>query len=436
MQRLQGATCGFARGALALVLCAALVLLSLGVLPQRAFGYFDRGAVEVTLGANALELEAGGTASVTVQISPESDEQTEGCGMPSCPQGCSEGCLDENGQCQCAGSDYTTYYATAAASSSDSSVAIARYDAGTLTVYARSAGEATITLTASLRQFTDGVASIAVTVTGEGDSSSASASSDVETPDEAEPEQEDKADVVEKDVMGSTMRYVRIGDSLDAASELADFAGTEGDITFWFGDTYYHPDYSLTATGTDYSAEDVGELDVELDVGTQASGALAKVLEGLDGYLLVEFAQEGALPTGMLVYALADGVLEDGAEVALYSYDEQTTSFVAEDAEVSITGGYAVFKAEEGKVYAVSTRDLTTEANDIVVLGESSGTTAGADGQSADGVAPMVYAAAAIVVLALLIVAGVCIALRKAGKKGEDDEGGEGTDEGCVDALS
>ena len=436
MHRRKGAMRGICHGALALALSAALALLPLGALPQQAQAYFDRGAVEVALGANALELEAGGTASVTVQVSPESDEQTEGCGMPTCPQGCSEECLDENGQCQCAGSDYETYHATAATSSSDSSVAIARYDAGTLTVYARSAGEATITLTASLRQFTDGVASIAVTVTGEGDSSSASASSDVETPEEAEPEQEDKADVVEKDVMGSTMRYVRIGDGLDAASELADFAGTEGDITFWSGDTYYHPDYSLTATGTDYGAEDVGELDLELEVGTQASGALSKVLEGLDGYLLVEFAQEGALPTGMLVYAQADGVLEDGAEVALYSYDEQTTSFVAEEAEVSITGGYAAFQAEEGKVYAVSTLDLTTEANDIVVLGESSGTAASTDGQGADGIAPMAYAAAAIVVLALLIVAGVCIALRKAGKKGKDDDGGEGTDESCDDALS
>ena len=111
--------------------------------------------MSVALGTTGVEVQAGATASVTVAITPASDDQTEGCGMPKCPQGCSDACADENGQCRCSGPDYKTYYSTAVASSSNASVAVATYSGGALTVYGKSEGEATITVRASLRQFTD-----------------------------------------------------------------------------------------------------------------------------------------------------------------------------------------------------------------------------------------------------------------------------------------
>ena len=71
------------------------------------------------------------------------------------------------------------------------------------------------------------------------------------------------------------------------------------------------------------------------------------------------------------MYALAEGALADGEAVALFSYDEAAKAFVKEDAQASVSGGYAVFTAQEGKTYVVSSRDLTTEAKTIVTGGSS-----------------------------------------------------------------
>lgn len=395
--------------AMCVLLAAALALCT----PLQALAYFNKGSVEVTLGATELSLEAGKTASVTVTLDPASDEQLDGCGMAGCPQYCADGCLDDNGQCSCSGDEYATYYADAVASSSDSSVAIAVYDAGALTVYARGAGEATITVSASLRQYTDGQAAIEVVVTGEADADTATAAGDAATPEEAEveAEQEDKADVVEKTVMMGTQRFVRITDTLDAAGELADFAGMEGDITFWYGDTYYQPDYSVGFAGDAYEADDVADFDPRLDVSTEASGTLATVLSGLDEYVIVEFSQTGALAASATVYAMSGGAISDGAEVALYSYDEDAKCFVAEDAEATVVNGYVTFEASEGKTYAVSTHDLTSEATAVVELGDNAGATV--EGDDASGLPPVVGAVAAIVAIAVVLVAAGLLAGRR-----------------------
>ena len=408
-------------------LCALFALaFALSMVPSPAWAYFNRGQVEVSLGASSLQLEAGDTSSVTATLSPASDEQTEGCGMPSCPQGCSDSCLDENGQCQCGGSDYSTYYADAVAISSDSSVAVAVYDAGTLTVYGLSEGEATITLSASLRQFTDGEASLEVSVSGAADQSADGSDAEVDVPAEADTEaaQEDKADVVDKTIMQRAIRYVRINEACEVEDNLYDFAGVDGDLTFWSGDTYYHPDYSLTLTGTDFATEDVFDFNPELEVSTQVTGTMSQILEGLDSYVLVDFEDEEAFPAPVTVYALAGDALADGDAVALYSFDEDTKSFVAEDAEATVEGGYVVFTVQEGKHYAVSTHDLASEATSVVEVGNSSTNAGGA--QTGDGAAattpPIVYAAVAIVVLAVAILVVLGLALRRGGKK-QTEEG-------------
>ena len=55
-------------------------------------------------------MTAGSSTTVSVSLSPASDQQTEGCGMAECPQICGEKeCLDANGQCTCNGTEYKTY---------------------------------------------------------------------------------------------------------------------------------------------------------------------------------------------------------------------------------------------------------------------------------------------------------------------------------------
>lgn len=356
------------RAALCLVTALALAI---SMLPTQAYAYYNRGSVSVALGTTAVEVKAGETASVTVSVTPASDDQTQGCGMPKCPQGCSSSCADENGQCKCAGSEYKTYYPTAIASSSDASVAVATYRGGALTVYGKAEGEATITVRASLRQFTDAETTLKVKVSGTIDGQAGGSVPFVDIPETAVSSQEDKLDLVEKTIMGRPVHNIRINEACDVEGSLLKLAGVDGDVTFWQGDTYYHPSYSLTFLGTSYTADDIKPFDVALEISTQAQGKLTQPLDGVSDFVVVDFSQKGDLPAPASVYVLADTVFSDEDTVELFSYDEDMKAFVKEEEPAAIIGGYAAFTTQVGKTYVVSSRDLTTEAKAIVTGGSS-----------------------------------------------------------------
>lgn len=148
-----------------------------------SFAYFERGNVTVKAGKQSVSLEPGASENISVSFTPSSSSQLPGCGMAECPQSCGEKeCLDENGECTCNGRTYKTYYAYASATSSNTSVATAKYDNGVVTIKGVGAGTATVTLTASLRQYTSTSTTIQVTVekkssSGNGGSSSGGGSS-------------------------------------------------------------------------------------------------------------------------------------------------------------------------------------------------------------------------------------------------------------------
>jgi hypothetical protein len=132
-----------------------------------ADAYFDRGQTSISLGQSSVSLNVDESRAISVSVSPSSDLQTPSCGMAECPQICGEEeCLDGNGQCVCAGTEYSTYVTQVSAVSSNSSVAGATYAGGSLTVRGVSAGTVTITLTATLRQFRDSETTLTVTVNG------------------------------------------------------------------------------------------------------------------------------------------------------------------------------------------------------------------------------------------------------------------------------
>lgn len=398
------------------VCCLALVfILVFSLMPMQAFAYYNRGSVTVDLGTTAVEVKAGATASVTVSISPSSDEQTEGCGMPLCPQGCSPSCADENGQCTCAGKEYKTYYPTAVARSSNASVAVATYKAGTLTVYGKKEGEATITVRASLRQFTDAEETLQVKVSGEAAGYQKGSDAFADIPDAADAVEDDRLDLIEKTVMGRPIHNVRINERCDVEARLSAMAGIDGDVIFWEGDTYYQPNYSLTFKGTNYGKDNVRPLDVTLNVTSKAEGAMNQPLSGLDKFLVIDFAQKGKLFAPVEVYAYTQGALADDDEVALYSYDEGSKSFTREDVDVDVRGGYAWYTVDEGKTYVVSTHDLTTEAN-AVVSGAQGGDVAM---QSTAPLAGVLLAVVAVVVIAAIV---IVVVLRKNKKNGREEE--------------
>ena len=160
-------------------LLLALVMAITGVMTcADSFAYFQRGSVNVYAGRGSVSVTQGSSASVSISFSPSSSRQLPGCGMAECPQICGEkDCLDANGECKCAGTVYQTYYPTASVSSSNTSVATASYRGGALYINGISPGSATITVRASLRQFSSTSTSINVTVSGRSETATSGTSS-------------------------------------------------------------------------------------------------------------------------------------------------------------------------------------------------------------------------------------------------------------------
>ena len=152
-----------------------------------AWAYFDRGPVKVTAAQNSVSVAVGKSTTVSISTSPSSDDQLPGCGMAECPQICGEkNCLDENGECTCNGTEYKTYYTDVTTASSNSSVAKASYNNGVLTITGVSAGEADVTVTAALRQYTSTTQTIHVTVSGGNTASTDKKETTVKTPNKGE----------------------------------------------------------------------------------------------------------------------------------------------------------------------------------------------------------------------------------------------------------
>ena len=412
------------RGLWAAALCIVLTL-SLAV-PTTAWAYYDRGAVSVQTGVASVSVEAGETVMVSVTTDPASDEQTVGCGMAMCPQNCSDSCTNANGQCTCVGDETSTYYPTLKVSSSNASVATAVVESGTLTIYGRSAGTATITLTASLRQFTNGETTIEVTVTGEADASVPDDFGEADIPESATTDSAEE-DVVKQTVMGRPIWSVRLTDTVDPMEYLEEMAGVDGEVSFYEGDTMFHPDYSVTFAGSDYSADDLDYVDPSIEISFEASDELTQPLANVGDFAVLDFAQQGEFPCEVTVYVYLGDVYEDGTSVALFSYDSSSKEFVSEDISVSVENGYAVFSTSIGKTYVLSTEALTSV--DVVSGTSSSGDSCCTSDTSATGIIgnlPIVaIVAVIIVILAIAVLVAFILHRRRSAAKAnaqkEDD---------------
>ncbi|MGN0295320.1 MAG: hypothetical protein ACI4D3_15085 [Lachnospiraceae bacterium] len=160
--------------------------------------YFDRGPVNVSVGKSSVSIRQGQSETVSVSFSPSKSSQLPGCGMAECPQSCGEKeCLDENGECTCNGTTYQTYYAFATVSSSNTSVATAEYSSGSVRISGISAGTATVTVTASLRQFSSTSATIKVTVSKAAEETKETTKAETKAPTKAETKAPTKAETKE-----------------------------------------------------------------------------------------------------------------------------------------------------------------------------------------------------------------------------------------------
>ena len=394
-----GAPGAFIAAALAVALVVAFLPLA------KAAAYYSFGTVSVTTGNSSLSVTTGSSAQTSLTVTPASDDQTLGCGMAKCPQVCtSDGaldagytCFDSNGQCTCAGRTYSTYYPEVSVQSSNSGVASAYVSGGTLVVTGHSAGSATITVNASLRQWESNSTSVQVTVTeavapddknttqggstdggkattpesATADSGSEAASPESEKSSVAVPEAAEATDsrddtvneTVVETVAGKVYKVERNA-HLDTAEQLAKIVGTNDQLVIWSGSSSDKPDYSWTFTGGDVNAERAKTaFDATITVSKLGTGDVSNIMKQAHDGVVLEFSHKGMLPGAASVYVKVSGTYADGAELSLFTFNEQEKRFeLAQADKVRVEGGYASFKIDHCSTWALSGDDLSTLA--------------------------------------------------------------------------
>ncbi len=423
--------------ALALALAACLVPTT------KAAAYYNFGTVGVYPGGSYLSVQAGQSTSTSISVDPSSSDQTLGCGMAKCPQVCtSEGateagytCFDVNGQCTCAGTSYSTYYPEVYASSSNSGVATAYVSGGTLVVTGNSAGSATITVTASLRQWTTNSASIQVDVVapptsggstssgggGESPSSEAPATSlpAASTPSAAGVPQEATATESKDDALNETVIETVAGkvivveknSFLETRVQFEKIIGTKDQVVFWSGSSSDRPDYSWTFVGEDVSADSPFlDFDPTITVSKLGTGNVSNIMKQAKDGLVMEFAHEGDLPGEASVYVKVGDAFADGTELGLFCFDDKSKRFERVQDGLKVQDGYVSFKTNHCSTWAFSTDDLasyeveeTNTPGAVSVNKQDNIADEGSNGWIVPVAVGIVVVAAAVVVVVVLV---------------------------------
>ncbi len=385
----------FFAAALALALVVALLPFA------KAAAYYSFGTVSVETGNASLSVTEGSSAQTSLTVTPASDDQTLGCGMAKCPQVCtSDGaldagytCFDSNGQCTCAGRTYSTYYPEVSVQSSNSGVASAYVSGNTLVVSGHSAGSATITVNASLRQWESNSTTVQVTVTEPAAIDNGGGSSDTHTtttPDSATPAAvatDDSAKASDTEAKVAVPEAATASDSrddavnetvvetvagkvykvernahLDTAEQLAKIVGTSDQLVIWSGSSSDKPEYSWTFTGADVDAERAKiAFDPTITVSKLGTGDVSNIMKQAHDGVVLEFSHKGMLPAAASVYVKVSGTYSDGAELSLFTFNEQERRFeLAQTEKVRVEGGYASFKIDHCSTWALSSDDLAS----------------------------------------------------------------------------
>lgn len=381
------------------ILCMAALFQCL--MTVSAFAYFNRGAVSMQVGQSSVSLQAGRSVSVSVSVNPIKEQQLPGCGMAECPQSCGNtGCLNEYGECTCAGTSYQTYYSSVKAVSGNSSVATASYANGTLTIRGISAGKTTVTLTGSMRQYTDCTKKISVTVTSSGSDHASKPQSDspkAKAPDSdsaevakidsggsdsdgAEdggdgslPENEDgngqNGDGASKGEDGSEIlttkrgvyEIVPLSEAVDIKGHLQAAADNGRFVTFQ-KKTGDNVEYSWTFDGT--KIKNAENLDLEIRISQNLPDA-AKSLKN-SGALFLDFSFDGQLPAEAELYINTASAFADGDKVKLLHLNDKTGDLETAREDINVENGYVTFSIDHCSDYILT--DASQDGNAFPVI--------------------------------------------------------------------
>ena len=424
-------------------IAAAITMVWLLVTAVPSLAYFNRGAVQISLSQTSLSINQGESAAVSVTIDPIKEDQLPGCGMAECPQTCgSSGCLNENGECTCAGTNYKTYYSSVSAVSSNSSVAAASYANGTLTVKGVGSGTVVITVTGSMRQYTDASVTMNVTVKGSEKSSAASAkpvsgnnsgsavpAEGIKTSDikgagaaalsedsasaaaattDAAAATTDEAAAADTGELRNTKkglyRIVELTDKTDTAACFAQAAEEKSHIVFQ-KKSGENVKWSWTFDAADLGSADVSSLKLGINASSECPENINDLITVSDGNAYyMQFEHSGSLPSPAEIYINVSEVFPDNIKLRLYHLSENGTELDEVSSDVTAENGYATFTIDSCSDYILT---------DGTVSGVVRGSGARGAGASDDISSGSALSAAAGAVAAIVIIAAATVILKK-----------------------
>ncbi len=388
-----------------------------------SFAYFNRGAVELSPGSTSVSVAAGSSASVSVGIDPIKEDQLPGCGMAECPQTCgSSGCLNENGECTCAGTAYKTYYSTVSVSSSNQSVASASYSNGAVTIKGVSAGTAVITVTGSMRQYTDSSVSINVNVTGGSGAAGAgpagsnfsvgknvpaeglnvqevsgagsdASSSESENSGENAADGDGSADITGelRNTKKGLYRIVELTDKTDVKSCFEQAIKEKSHIVFQ-NKSGENVKWSWTFNAADISPEDAQEIDLGIEASAEIPQSVKDAAGGVNAYYLT-FKHSGELPAPAEIYINVSEVFAESTVLDIYAVDAGTGNITETDSTANAENGYATFSIEKCSDFLLTDAPIDAKAADTADAPEVNG------GASRSGTALPAVAAVVVIIL-------------------------------------
>lgn len=396
----------------ALVLAVSLAFTLLSCVPVLA--YYNQGTVQLALGAVNVQVKKEEVVSVAAFMTPASSDQTLGCRMPECPQSCGEsGCGDANGQCTCAGTDYTKYNAGVELTSSNAAIATAEWKNGVINITGVSMGTATIYAKGILRQYTNSPEqSITVTVTAQGiDSSGGGSSSGGASPSsggssstggtpssggspstgrgsssvgsveigsggsrastESQETQQSSSDEGETQGQGETeapVSRVSGGRGTFDIIVLDDDAGKTGkkelerikgqDVTavFQHKDTSGNVLYSWSINGNDI--KDSKDIDMKISFTSKYKSQIQKLGRNIEDIFYLSFAHSGELPGKSRIDIKVGDNYKNGETLMLYLYDEKDNTISIQEKNLVVTDGYVSFEITHCSEYFLTTKTI------------------------------------------------------------------------------
>lgn len=369
--------------------------------------YYNLGKVQLSLGTTSVEVVKGGKTVVSASMTPASSDQTPGCGMAECPQSCGDVCGDANGQCLCAGSQYSTYYAGVALTSDNPSIASAKYANGVITITGYNTGQTTIYAQGTLREYTSSPRqAITVTVTSgtsagggtsSGNTTSTSSPSSgtssgggntgttVTSPtqkssgDNSQTEQGSDASTeisTESVTSETTSRFngslgtfdtIALGDDTGKTgkSEFESIKGQDITAIFQYKDESDNVLYAWSFNGKDIT--DPKDIDMSISFSSRYESKI-RTLSKQSNVLYLSFKHSGELPGKATIDIKVGDTYKDGDEVMLYYYDENKNILSLQSRNLTVSDGYVRFDITHCSEYFLTNQMVKESGSSHTVI--------------------------------------------------------------------